>query len=213
MKHMKGIQYGCLLVGLALLVGCAAQQPRIGEVASKPEETSGSKPGWVTDDVVSWTDEEQVGDSEQSVYVFKVLLRDEADLQLAMVGLDGAAYMAMINAVKNRAGQEFDEAIKGSPAKIETIGNMRQRVVNAIGEATFSDLRQRNHYWEKWMRYEAGNSVSYFYNLWALYMIPESEYQLAKQRAWSSAESELSAADKDAEQLMIGAKQRFLGGE
>ena len=213
MKNLRIISYISLIAAMILIVGCAPSKPRPGEVAPKPEEVSGPKPGWVTDDRASWTDEEKVGDSKEPIYVFKVLLRDEADLQLAFDGLDGEAYTAMINAVKNRAGQEFDEAIKGSPAKAETIGKVRQRVVNSAGEAKFAGLRQRNHYWEKWKRYETGNRVSYFYNLWALYLVPEEEYQMAKDRAWNETAKGLSGVDKDAEQLMNEVKQRFLSRE
>ena len=213
MKNLHIISYLSLIAAMILIVGCGAQKPRIGEVSLKPVETSGDKNKWVTDDRDWWVDGEKIGDRKVPIMVFRVLLRDEADLQSAMDGLDGEAYTALINLVKVRAGMEYDDAIKGSPAKVETIGKVRQRVVNAMGDATFAGVAKRNSYWDKMVRHEAGNRVSYFYNVWALYRIPEEEYQMAKDRAWNETAKGMSGVDKDAEQLMNEVKQRFLSRE
>ena len=189
----------------ALFIGCAAEKPKIGEPSDKPIETSGDKEGWVTKDKDYWV--------EKDDFVFRVMLRDEADYQLALVGLDGESYNTMIRMIKIRARVEYDDATKGTPHSPETVGKVRQRTVNAMGEATFSGLKRRNSYWEKWQRYEGGNRYSYFYNVWALYQIPEDEYQRAKIEAWRSVEGGLTEADKDAEQLMLESKDRFFRRE
>jgi len=210
MMTIRIIRFVSLMAAFILTIGCGAQKPRIGEIPQKPVETSGDKNKWVTEDRDMWNDEEKGG---EKIFVFRFQLRDEADLQSAFNGMDGEAYTALINMVKVRAATEYDDAIKGSPAKAETIGKVRQRVVNAMGDATFAGLARRASYWEKFQRNEAGNRVSYFYNIWALYQIPEEEYQMAKDRAWNETAKGLSGVDKDAEQLMNEAKQRFLSRE
>ena len=210
MKTINIISNICLMAAIIFVIGCAPTIPPPGTVDPKPVETSGDKNKWVTDDKDFWVDEEKIGREKSPVFVFRFILRDEADLQSAIDGLDGEAYTALINLIKVRAGMEYDDAIKGSPAKKETIGKVRQRVVNAIGDATFAGVAKRNSYWEKYMRHEAGNRVAYFYNILALYRIPEEEYQMAKERAWNETQKGLSGVDKDAEQLMQEAKDRFL---
>ena len=187
-----------------LLIGCAGTRP--GTVTNEPVKTSGSKPSWVKNDKTFWLDDERMH--------FRVVVDNESDLSFAQRGLDGQAYSALINAVKVRAGLEYDEAVKGAKYSTNSIGQVRQSVVNALGDVKFSDMIKSNEYWEQYQRDEGDKGVSYFYTLWGVYSISEQEFAHAKEQAWSKVNDDVNRQqDQEAKQILDDAKSRFLGRE
>jgi len=186
-----------------MFIGCAGSKPQVGSVSEQPVKTSGDKNKWVTDDRTFWTEDDRM--------CFRVMVDNESDLSFAQRGLDGQAYTVLINAVKVRAGLEYDEAVKGSKYSTSSIGNARQSVVNAIGDVKFSDLIKTREYWEQFQKDLGDKGVSYIYNLYGLYSISEKEFSRAKDQAWDNASQDVERqADKDAKQLLDEAKARFL---
>lgn len=195
-----------LLVGVAalLLIGCGSTRP--GTISQDPTKTSGSKPSWVKGDKTYWLDDERMH--------FRVVVDNESDLSFAQRGLDGQAYSALINAVKVRAGMEYDEAVKGAKYTTNSIGQVRQSVVNAMGDVKFSDMIKSNEYWEQFQKDEGAKGVSYFYTLWGVYSISEKEFGRAKEQAWTKVNEEVDRKqDTEAKQILDEAKSRFLGRE
>jgi hypothetical protein len=193
-----------LLAGL-LLAGCGGStQTKKGEISRNPVKTSGSRPSWVQDDKSYWTDAGRM--------YFRVFSTGEKDLSFAVKGLDGDAYRTLVNAVKVRAGVEFDNAMRGSRFDAASIGEAREFVVNAIGEAKFSDLVKTNDYWEQFSLDE-GTSVSYVYDVHALYSISEVEMAKARDDAWKVAEAQADRRpDQEAKKVLDAAKDRFMKG-
>jgi hypothetical protein len=188
---------------VTMLIGCAGSKPQVGSVSAQPVKTSGDKNKWVTDDRTYWNEDDRM--------CFRVMVDNESDLSFAQRGLDGQAYTALINAVKVRAGLEYDEAVKGSKYSTNSIGMARQSVVNAIGDVKFSDLIKTREYWEQFQKDLGDKGVTYFYNLYGLYSISEKEFARAKDQAWDNATQDVERqADKDAKQLLDEAKTRFL---
>jgi len=188
---------------VTMFIGCAGSKPQVGSVSEQPVKTSGDKNKWVTDDRTFWTEDDRM--------CFRVMVDNESDLSFAQRGLDGQAYTVLINAVKVRAGLEYDEAVKGSKYSTSSIGNARQSVVNAIGDVKFSDLIKTREYWEQFQKDLGDKGVSYIYNLYGLYSISEKEFSRAKDQAWDNASQDVERqADKDAKQLLDEAKARFL---
>jgi hypothetical protein len=176
-----------------------------GEVSADPVRTSGSLPSWVKDDRAYWVEHGRMN--------FRVFSTGEKDLAFGMKGLDGDAYRALVNAVKVRAGLEFDNAMRGSRFDLGSIGEAREFVVNAIGEAKFADLVKSNDYWEQYARDE-GTSVSYLYDVHALYSISEMEMARAREEAWKVAEAQADRRpDQEAKKILDAAKDRFMKGE
>jgi hypothetical protein len=194
---------GAILMAL-LLVGCGST--RQGTISDDPVKTSGSKPSWVKGDKTYWLDDERMH--------FRVVVDNESDLSFAQRGLDGQAYSALINAVKVRAGMEYDEAVKGAKYATNSIGQVRQSVVNAMGDVKFSDMIKSNEYWEQFQKDEGAKGVSYFYTLWGVYSISEQEFARAKEQAWTKVNDDVDRQqDKEAKQILDEAKSRFLGKE
>lgn len=195
----------CIAIFTAALLfaGCGGTKP--GTVSDEPVKTSGSKPGWVKGDKTFWMEDTRMK--------FRVVVDQESDLSFAQRGLDGQAYNALINAVKVRAGMEYDEAVKGAKYATNSIGQVRQSVVNAMGDVKFSDMIKSNEYWEQFQKDE-GPKVSYFYTLWGVYSISDNEFARAKEQAWSKASDNAERSqDKEAKQILDEAKARFLNRE
>jgi hypothetical protein len=191
-------------VTVFFLVGCGST--RVGTISEDPVKTSGSKPSWVKGDKTFWLDDDRMH--------FRVVVDNESDLSFAQRGLDGQAYSALINAVKVRAGMEYDEAVKGAKYATNSIGQVRQSVVNAMGDVKFSDMIKSNEYWEQFQKDEGNKGVSYFYTLWGVYSISDQEFARAKEQAWTKAnDSADRSQDKEAKQILDEAKSRFLGKE
>lgn len=191
-------------MAVLLLIGCGSTKP--GTVSDEPVKTSGSKPSWVKGDKTYWVDDERMH--------FRVVVDNESDLSFAQRGLDGQAYSALINAVKVRAGMEYDEAVKGAKYATNSIGQVRQSVVNALGDVKFSDMIKSNEYWEQYQKDEGAKGVSYFYTLWGVYSISDKEFARAKEQAWTKAnENAERQQDKEAQKILDEAKARFLGRE
>jgi hypothetical protein len=191
-----------LLAGF--LYGCSST--RQGTISEDPVKTSGSKPSWVKGDKTYWVDDERMN--------FRVVVDNESDLSFAQRGLDGQAYVALINAVKVRSGMEYDEAVKGAKYTTNSIGQVRQSVVNALGDVKFSDMIKSNEYWEQFQKDEGTKGVSYFYTLWGVYSISEQEFARAKEQAWTKVNDDVDRQqDKEAKQILDEAKSRFLGKE
>ena len=183
------------LIIAGLLFGCSSQN------ATKPGglsliKTSGEKGDWVTSENTYW-------EEDGSMY-FKVELNNETDLEYADAGLDGAASTVLISKVKTRALRELHTAMPGAG---NSIGKARENVLDAIAQATFSDLVKEKKYWEQFEKNDGLNSVSYIYHIYALYSIPELEFQKAKVEAWKKAE-EISEADQEAKQLLRDPERR-----
>ncbi len=193
-----------ILTAAFLLVGCGGTRP--GTVSEEPVKTSGSKPGWVKGDKTFWIEDARMK--------FRVVVDQESDLSFAQKGLDGQAYGALINAVKVRAGMEYDEAVKGAKYATNSIGQVRQSVVNAMGDVKFSDMIKTNEYWEQFQKDEGAKGVSYFYTLWGVYSISDNEFGRAKEQAWAKASDNAERSqDKEAKQILDEAKARFLNRE
>ncbi|GEM_PF-2692061 len=193
-----------VVLAIFVLVGCGSTRP--GTVSEDPTKTSGSKPGWVKGDKTYWVDDERMN--------FRVVVDNESDLSFAQRGLDGQAYSALINAVKVRAGMEYDEAVKGAKYTTNSIGQVRQSVVNAMGDVKFSDMIKSNEYWEQFQKDEGAKGVSYFYTLWGVYSISEKEFGRAKEQAWTKVNEDVDRKqDTEAKQILDEAKSRFLGRE
>jgi hypothetical protein len=193
-----------IMLAAVLLVGCGSTRP--GTVSEEPVKSSGGKPSWVKGDKTYWLDDERMH--------FRVVVDNESDLSFAQRGLDGQAYSALINAVKVRAGMEYDEAVKGAKYATNSIGQVRQSVVNAMGDVKFSDMIKSNEYWEQFQKDEGAKGVSYFYTLWGVYSISEKEFARAKEQAWTKTEEDASRQqDAEAKQILNEAKTRFLGKE
>jgi len=193
-----------VFLAMFVLVGCGSTRP--GTVSEDPTKTSGSKPGWVKGDKTYWVDDERMH--------FRVVVDNESDLSFAQRGLDGQAYSALINAVKVRAGMEYDEAVKGAKYTTNSIGQVRQSVVNAMGDVKFSDMIKSNEYWEQFQKDEGDKGVSYFYTLWGVYSISEKEFGRAKEQAWTKVNEDVDRKqDTEAKQILDEAKSRFLGRE
>jgi len=189
-----------------ILMGCAGSKPPVGSISEKPVKTSSDKNKWVTDDRAFWTEDERM--------CFRVMVDNESDLSFAQRGLDGQAYIVLINAVKVRAGMEYDEAVKGSKYSTNSIGQARQSVVNAMGDIKFSDLLKMREYWEQYQKELGDKGVAYIYNLYGLYSISEKEFARAKDEAWDKAGQNVERqADKEAKQILDEAKTRFLNRE
>ena len=136
-------QLSILIFSSLLLLACSStKEVKKGTVSKEPIKTSGTKPDWVSSDKTYWVEEGRMK--------FRVMSDNEPDLSFALKGLDGQAYSALINAVKIRAGSEFDEAVKGSKYNSNSIGQARQAVVNAMGDVKFSDLVREKEYWEQY---------------------------------------------------------------
>jgi hypothetical protein len=199
-KNILGITMAALI-----LIGCASTKPA-GYISEEPVKTSGSKPGWAKEDKTFWMDEGRMN--------FRVVVDNESDLSFAQRGLDGQAYTALINAVKVRAGMEYDEAVKGAKYSTNSIGQVRQSVVNAMGDVKFSDMIKSNEYWEQYQKENGAKGVSYFYTLWGVYSISENEFGRAKEQAWTKSTDEADRAqDKEAKQILDEAKSRFMNKE
>jgi hypothetical protein len=193
-----------LVVAAVILIGCGGTRP--GTISEDPTKTSGSKPSWVKGDKTYWVDDERMH--------FRVIVDNESDLSFAQRGLDGQAYSALINAVKVRAGMEYDEAVKGAKYSTNSIGQVRQSVVNAMGDVKFSDMIKSNEYWEQFQKDEGAKGVSYFYTLWGVYSISEKEFGRAKEQAWTKVNEDVDRTqDTEAKQILDEAKSRFLGKE
>jgi hypothetical protein len=193
-----------ILAAALVLAGCSSTKP--GTVSDEPVKTSGSKPAWVKGDKTFWIDDARMH--------FRVVVDQESDLSFAQRGLEGQAYNALINAVKVRAGMEYDEAVKGAKYATNSIGQVRQSVVNAMGDVKFSDMIKSNEYWEQYQKDEGAKGVSYFYTLWGVYSISDNEFARAKEQAWSKASDNAERLqDKEAKQILDEAKARFLGRE
>jgi hypothetical protein len=191
-------------VAALLLVGCSSTRP--GTVSEEPVKSSGSKPGWVKGDKTYWIDDNRMH--------FRVVVDNESDLSFAQRGLDGQAYSALINAVKVRSGMEYDEAVKGAKYATNSIGQVRQSVVNALGDVKFSDMIKSNEYWEQFQKDEGDKGVTYFYTLWGVYSISDKEFARAKEQAWTKVEDDVTRQqDTEARQILDEAKSRFLGKE
>jgi hypothetical protein len=199
---MRNIIIGA--VALLLFIGCGGS--RVGTISDEPVKTSGNKPSWVKGDKTFWLDDDRMH--------FRVVVDNESDLSFAQRGLDGQAYSALINAVKVRAGMEYDEAVKGAKYATNSIGQVRQSVVNAMGDVKFSDMIKSNEYWEQFQKDEGAKGVSYFYTLWGVYSISDNEFARAKEQAWTKASDDASRTqDKEAKEILDEAKTRFLGKE
>jgi hypothetical protein len=199
---MRNIIIGA--VALLLFIGCGGS--RVGTISDEPVKTSGNKPSWVKGDKTFWLDDDRMH--------FRVVVDNESDLSFAQRGLDGQAYSALINAVKVRAGMEYDEAVKGAKYATNSIGQVRQSVINAMGDVKFSDMIKSNEYWEQFQKDEGAKGVSYFYTLWGVYSISDNEFARAKEQAWTKASDDASRTqDKEAKEILDEAKTRFLGKE
>lgn len=189
-----------ILVSLAtLILGCAASKPPIG--TETLVETRGEKPKWVKSDETYFIKKDRIN--------FRVFTTDESDLSFGLSqGLQGKVIEFLIPAIQMRIGMEFDEAVKGTKYSKDTIGQVRQMVTNAIGEAKIRDVLRSAEYWEKWSRNEPGNRISYFYNIYALYSIAQDEYYSAKNQSYNKAVQ--SANNKQAQELLDEVKERFL---
>jgi hypothetical protein len=196
----------CFFIISTILIGCGGSKPQVGSVSEHPVKTSGDKNKWVSDDRTFWIEDGRM--------CFRVMVDNESDLSFAQRGLDGQAYTVLINAVKIRAGLEYDEAVKGSKYSTNSIGQARQSVVNAMGDVKFSDLTKVSEYWEQYQKDLGEKGVTYFYNLYGLYSISEKEFARAKDEAWDKAGQDVERqADKDAKQILDEAKTRFLNKE
>jgi hypothetical protein len=189
-----------------VLAGCGGgRQTATNSVSLEPIKTSGSKPGWVSDDRTFWV--------EDGRFKFRVVAENErGDLAQANMGLTTQMYSELSRVIKTRVGVEFDEATRGSKYDANSLGQMRQQVVNSMSDVKFSDLVKEREYWEQYERNAAVNTVEYVYTAYGLYSISEIEVARAKEEAWKKA-SEVRAADKDAKQILDEAKARFLGRE
>jgi hypothetical protein len=203
------MKYGFITIAFTcvLLIGCGgAKESLTNSVSRDPVKTSGSKPDWVSDDRTYWI--------EDGRFRFRVMSDNEPDLSFAEGGLMGKAYIQLTNAIKVRAGFEFDEATKGSKYSENSIGQARQSVVNAMGDVKFSDLVKEREYWEQYERRAGVDRVSYIHTIYGLYSISEIELTRAKEAAWNAAKANVERqADKEAKQLLDEAKSRFLGRE
>jgi hypothetical protein len=194
-------------VAAIFLAGCkGSETAQTGAISKEPVKTSGKKPDWVADDKTYMVE-------DQKMY-FRVMSDNESDLTFALRGLDGQAYASLINAVKIRAGLEFDEAVTGSKYNTNSIGQARQYVVNAIGDIKVSGLTKEREYWEQFEKTEGAGKVAYINTVYGFYSIPEQEMARAKDEAWNKAEQTAERqADKEAKQLLQETKSRFLSRE
>lgn len=193
-------QFVTALIIALFLSGCGGSDPLV-----KPVRTSGSKPSWVSDSKTYWVKDARMH--------FVVLVNNEPDLTFGITGLDGRAYVTLINLVKVRASTEFDEATKGSKFSTESIGQARQSVVNAAGDVKFSDLAKSEQYWEQFSTkedYSARTKTTY--DIYGVYSISEQEFSRAKEEAWNKASTERKA-DREAKELLDDAKKRFIQKE
>jgi hypothetical protein len=109
---------------------------------------------------------------------------------------------------------EYDEAVKGAKYTTNSIGQVRQSVVNAMGDVKFSDMIKSNEYWEQFQKDEGAKGVSYFYTLWGVYSISEKEFGRAKEQAWTKVNEDADRKqDTEAKQILDEAKSRFLDKE
>ncbi len=175
---------------LSLFVGCGHSVPDI--ISSKP------KPKWV--------DGPDRFEKDDNIYL-KSSTDNQPTLSMAELSIQGKVYVELVQAVKIRAGMEFDEAIKGTSHSAESVGEVRQRVINVIGEAVFSGLWKSDSYYEKHFHKKGKNDYEQTYLYWALYSIPINDFERAKQQAFQKIYNQSDSAAQD---LMENSKQRFL---
>lgn len=188
-----------------LLFGCSSEKmTKPGEISEKPVQTSGNKNDWVKGDSTYWI--------LDSTMYFKVHSDNEIDVASANDGL----YLLAIQAIGFHIVGDATNYIGG--ARVENkysknaIGNAQRAFTLAISKQKFSCVKVKE-YWEQFEKNE-GNSVSYFYHIYALYSFPVDEYAIAKGNAWKEAKGMvISEGDKEAGQLLDEQQKDFLKNE
>ena len=157
---------------LILLLACAGPR-KIGE--TRVVEESSSKPWWVK--------KEKVYFEKKGILYFKGIAFDRKDLALGLREAKAEAIKNVAEKIAIRVRDEFKKAVEGVNVPE---GALSQFVSDAVSWVTdnldIQGLALEESYWQRVEKTEP-QGVSYFYNVYGLVSIPESDYIQSRNRA------------------------------